>query len=256
VLIYRLKAMAASSHPRRALPTEHAADQFLRQLGGPGSMTLRRWFDYQPISFSTIVDALRAVRTTVEDMAVLRAASLVAADRPPSPARPDDFRMELRPTDVDQLDAMLDRFERALGGDDEAAFVQQLADERSDALREASELNFFREALAASRITAIWEQVGLWLTIFLGVYQAALLLFHLTSAKEVAYTGLPLVFALYLLLSLRSTEREPLGITLEWARRWVDPRRQVRQWTATYRMIVPALMGMIVLTVVDLLLWR
>jgi len=126
---------------------------------------------------------------------------------------------------VQQLDAFLAGFEGALGGDDEAAFVQGLADKRSDAVREVAE-NFFERGQEASRTSEIWEMVGLWLTVFLGLYQCGLLPFHLVSVNVLGCTVLPWCVALLLLLGFRSTGRELLAVTPEWARRWADPSRK------------------------------
>jgi hypothetical protein len=119
-----------------------------------------------------------------------------------------------------------------------------------------AELNFFERGQEASRTSEIWEMIGLWLIVFLGLYQGALLLLHLVSVNVLGYTVLPLCVALLLLLGFRSTGREPLAITPEWARRWADPSRKVRAWTATYRFIVPALICTIAVTFLTMLVCR
>jgi len=79
------------------------------------------------------------------------------------------------------------------------------------------------------------------------------MLLHLVSVNVLGYTVLLLCVALLLLLGFGSIGREPLAITPEWARRWADPSRKARAWTATYRFIVPAVIVTIVVTVLTML---
>jgi len=161
---------------------------------------------------------------------------------------------------VQQLDAFSARFGGALGGDQEAAFVQGLASLRAGPYGQTHRggTRGSRAELLRTRVGGLpdqrdWETAGLWLTIFLGLYQGALMLLHLVSVNVLGYTVLLLCVALLLLLGFGSIGREPLAITPEWARRWADPSRKARAWTATYRFIVPAVIVTIVVTVLTML---
>lgn len=253
VLVHRMKQLARSSQ----IHTENGVDAFMKEHQGPGSMALRRWFDFEALSFATIAGAFNSLGMTVADMGGLLAATLVGADTPPYVKGKDKrhFRMELRAEDLRQLDALLGHFERALGTDEEAAFVRGLTDESTVALREAIESEAPNRAAQATETSAIWESVGFFTVLAMTLYEAVLVWLRVPTAV-LGYTVLPLCFVLILLVSGRLGERQPENETLERLRQWADPKRNARVWMATYRWMVPGLAGIVGMTILTILFRR